>query len=169
MISDKFGQFVYSENDVLDIVMQGIDIMSAKVLCNDIDNEHIIEINNISSDTIMHTVETELSIEQFDLYNQSKWHMPDKYKNLDIAEYILTLCSTEEELQRCGEELFLYQERNLFNLLRYLTYLVDLMTENNIIWGVGRGSSVASYILYKLKIHKVDSMYYKLDVGEFLR
>jgi len=63
----------------------------------------------------------------------------------------------------------LYQDKNLFNLLKYLKYLVDIMKENNIIWGVGRGSSVSSYVLYKLGVHKIDSMYYNLDVKEFLR
>jgi hypothetical protein len=95
--------------------------------------------------------------------------MPQEYKDLDIAEYVLGLCSNEVELQRVGEELLLYQERSLFDLLRYLKYLVDVMTENKIIWGVGRGSSVASYILYKMKVHKIDSIYYKLNVAEFLR
>jgi DNA polymerase III alpha subunit len=54
-------------------------------------------------------------------------------------------------------------------LLKYLKYLVDVMTENKIIWGVGRGSSVASYVLYKLGVHRIDSMFYNLDVHEFLR
>jgi DNA polymerase III alpha subunit len=63
----------------------------------------------------------------------------------------------------------LYQERDLFDLLRYLKYLVDIMTENKIIWGVGRGSSVASYVLYKLGVHRIDSMFYNLDIHEFLR
>ena len=71
--------------------------------------------------------------------------------------------------ERCGHELLLYQERNLFDLLRFLKYLVDVMTANNVIWGVGRGSSVASYVLYKLGVHKIDSMFYELDVEEFLR
>ena len=73
------------------------------------------------------------------------------------------------ELQRCGKELLLYQERDLFNLLRFMVYMVDTMTEHKIIWGVGRGSSVASYVLYKLQVHRIDSMYYNLDVEEFLR
>ena len=63
----------------------------------------------------------------------------------------------------------MYQERDLFDLLRYLKYLVDVMQENCIIWGVGRGSSVASYVLYLLGIHKIDSMFYDLDPHEFLR
>ena len=95
--------------------------------------------------------------------------MPNEYKNLDIAAYVLNLCDTQEELQRCGQELLLYQERNLFDLLRYLKYLVDLMIENQIIWGVGRGSSVSSYVLYKLGVHRINSMYYNLDIKEFLR
>ena len=63
----------------------------------------------------------------------------------------------------------LYQERDLFNLLRYLKYLVDTMTQNQCIWGVGRGSSVASYVLYLLGVHRINSMYYELDIREFLR
>jgi len=95
--------------------------------------------------------------------------MPEEYKQLDIAEHILGLCNTEAELQRCGEELLLYQERDLFNLLCYLKYLVDVMTINQVIWGVGRGSSVASFILYKLGVHRINSLFYNLDVHEFLR
>ena len=95
--------------------------------------------------------------------------MPDEYKTLDIAESVLSQCNNDNELQRCGQELLLYQERNLFDLLRYLKYLVDTMTQNQVIWGVGRGSSVASYVLYKLGVHRIDSLYYNLDVTEFLR
>jgi DNA polymerase III alpha subunit len=95
--------------------------------------------------------------------------MPQSYKDLDIAKYVLELCESDTELQRCGHELMLFQERNLFDLLRYLKYLVDVMTENQLIWGVGRGSSVASFVLYKLKVHRINSMYYELDPAEFLR
>jgi DNA polymerase III alpha subunit len=95
--------------------------------------------------------------------------MPDEYKQLDIAQHILELCDTEAELQRCGQELMLYQERDLFDLLRYLAHLVAVMQENNIIWGVGRGSSVASHVLYKLGVHRINSLHYNLDISEFLR
>jgi DNA polymerase III alpha subunit len=109
------------------------------------------------------------SVPEFHAQQQKNWHMPEQYKNLDIAAHVLSLCQNEAELQRCGAELLLYQERDLFDLLRYLKYLVDVMTTNNIIWGVGRGSSVASHVLYKLKVHRIDSMFYNLDIAEFLR
>jgi hypothetical protein len=105
----------------------------------------------------------------FHAQQQATWHMPDQYKNMDIAAHVLGLCSTEAELQRCGKELLLYQERDLFNLLRFMVYLVDVMTEHKIVWGLGRGSSVASYVLYKLQVHRINSIYYNLDVEEFLR
>lgn len=95
--------------------------------------------------------------------------MPADYQDMDIAAHVLSLCQTQEQLQRCGAELLLYQERDLFDLLRYLKYLVDVMKTNNIVWGVGRGSSVASYVLYLLGVHRIDSMYYNLDITEFLR
>ena len=111
----------------------------------------------------------QMPTEEFDHRNQTEWFMPDAYKNMDIAEHVLNLCQTDAELQRVGHELLLYQQRDVFDLLRYLKYLVDLMTENRLIWGVGRGSSVASYVLYLLGVHRINSMYYELDPAEFLR
>jgi DNA polymerase III alpha subunit len=95
--------------------------------------------------------------------------MPEEYATMDIAAHVLSLCKTDAELQRAGHELMLYQERGLFDLLRYLKHLVDTMTKNHVIWGVGRGSSVASYVLYLLGVHRINSMYYDLDASEFLR
>lgn len=108
-------------------------------------------------------------IESFDQWLQSRWHMPEKYLELDIAKWALDQCTSQEELQRVGEELLLYQERDLFNLLRYLKYAVDTFRQNNVVWGLGRGSSVASYVLYLIGVHKINSLYYDLSIEEFLR
>jgi DNA polymerase III alpha subunit len=112
---------------------------------------------------------SDISVPNWDSLQQRRWHMPDHYKDIDIAEHVLDLCSTDAELQRVGHELMMYQERNLFDLLKYLHYLVDVMKQNNVIWGVGRGSSVSSYVLYLLGVHRINSMFYDLDPGEFLR
>jgi DNA polymerase III alpha subunit len=109
------------------------------------------------------------TVEEFDKVLQTNWRMPKEYKELDIAAYVLGLCKEEHELQRVGEELILYQERDLFDLLRYLKYLIDTLRKNNIVWGVGRGSSVASYVLFLIGAHKIDSLYYNLNIDEFLK
>jgi DNA polymerase III alpha subunit len=143
--------------------------------------EHLLVDNTIDLETAAHILENvpafvrydelaqQQTLEEWDHRCQANWYMPEKYKQLDIAEHVLSLCTTDVELQRCGQELMLFQERNLFDLLRYLVYLVDVMRENRLIWGVGRGSSVASYVLYKLGVHKINSLYYELDPAEFLR
>ena len=108
-------------------------------------------------------------IKSFDSTMQSQWNMPDQYKQLDIAQWILDQCKTQAELQRVGEELLEYSKRDLFDLLRYLKYFVDTMRANSVVWGLGRGSSVASYVLYLIGVHRINSMYYDLDIAEFLR
>jgi hypothetical protein len=108
-------------------------------------------------------------LDEFDADNQKNWNMPDEYKNLDIAQWLLYQCKNEEELQRVGKELLLYQDRDLFNLLRFLKYMVDVMRKNKIVWGVGRGSSVASFVLYLIGIHKINSITYQIPIEEFLR
>ena len=111
----------------------------------------------------------DIDIDEFDSINQSNWYMPDEYQQLDIAKWVLDQCSNEAELQRAGQELLLYQERDLFDLLRYIKFLVDTLRKNNIVWGVGRGSSVASFVLYKIGIHRINSLYYDLPIEEFLK
>jgi len=173
MMQNKFGQMVFDESDVCDLLMQGRDIDSLHDLVIDrsVNLEELARYverpESLLTWSFPHNQDT--SVPEFHLTQQMSWHMPEEYKTLDIAEYVLGLCSNEAELQRCGAELLMYQERNLFDLLRYLKYLVDVMTQNCVIWGVGRGSSVASFVLYKLGVHRIDSMYYNLDISEFLR
>jgi DNA polymerase III alpha subunit len=95
--------------------------------------------------------------------------MPEEYKDFPIVDWLYNQCKTEEELKRVDAELLLFIQHGMFDLLFYLKYLVDTMRANQIVWGVGRGSSVASYVLYLLGIHKVDSIKYKLDIHEFLK
>ena len=173
MIQNKFNELVFSENDICDLLMQGrtVDSLKNVVVDETVDLEQLITFIERPESLLTWTFpyNQDTSVPEFHLSQQLMWHMPNEYKQLDIAEHILGLCESAEELQRCGQELLLYQERNLFDLLRYLKYLVDVMTTNQVIWGVGRGSSVASFILYKLGVHRIDSLFYNLDVHEFLR
>lgn len=171
MITDDYGQQIYSEDDVMDIIMNGVQYKHVRSIMVDdtVDIERLACYVENLPEVFARYYKSSESVAHFDQKCQANWRMPDEYKNLDIASYVLSLCENEAELQRCGEELLLYQERGLFNLLQYLKYLVDTMRENRVIWGVGRGSSVASFVLYKLGVHKINSLYYKLNIREFLR
>jgi DNA polymerase III alpha subunit len=109
------------------------------------------------------------SIEFFDKANQCEWFMPEEYLSFPIHQWLIDQCKTEEERARVDQELLLFIQHGMFDLLFYLKYLVDTMRKNNIVWGVGRGSSVASYVLYLIGIHKIDSIKYDLDITEFLK
>lgn len=111
----------------------------------------------------------DITIEEFDQQNQQEWFMPKEYKNINIAEWLLNQCKTEVETERVIQELELFIQHNMIELLKYLKYLVDTMRKNNIVWGVGRGSSVASYVLFLIGVHKINSILYELPIEEFLR
>ena len=111
---------------------------------------------------------TEISLKDFDKENQSKWFMPDNYCP-NLIDQLFEQCHTEIQQQRVQQELELFVQHNMFELLFYLKYLVDTMRKHNIVWGVGRGSSVASYVLYLIGVHKIDSIKYELDIKEFLK
>jgi DNA polymerase III alpha subunit len=173
MIQNKFGELVFSELDLCNLIMQGrnVDSLQHVVVDETVNLEELIAHVERPESLLTWTFpyDSNTSVPEFHKAQQLMWHMPEEYKTLDIAQHVLNLCNTEAELQRCGTELLLYQERDLFDLLRYLKYLVDVMNQNQVIWGVGRGSSVASYVLYLLGVHRINSMYYNLDIAEFLR
>jgi DNA polymerase III alpha subunit len=170
MKTDQYGEIIYNESDLVNMIRSGATKEGLKGML--VESGVNLETASAYLEQVPELIEysfTDMTVEEFDVMKQNSWHMPDEYKHMDIAEYILSMCDSDAQLQRCGQELLLFQERNLFDLLRYLKYLVDTLRTNHMIWGVGRGSSVASYVLYLLGVHRIDSMFYDLDAREFLR
>lgn len=168
MHSDNYGRQILSESDLCELYLQDPD----RIL-KDITIESIIKFDDsleiANKPTFTEYTQLEVSIEEYDTTNQNNWYIPEEYKNLDIAKYVLDLCQTDAELQRVGEELIRYQELEMFPMLCYCKYLVDTMRKNNVVWGVGRGSSVASYVLFLIGIHRINSLHYDLSIDEFLK
>jgi DNA polymerase III alpha subunit len=168
-----YGQVILSEQDIFDGLYSG-KISSLESL--NVDNKKTVDQFNqarsINADyfpNLTHFEKTVESLEQFDITNQTEWFMPEEYRTYDIIDWLYCECRSVEEKDRVTEELKLYAQHNMIPLLKYLKYLVDTMRTNNIVWGVGRGSSVASYALYLMGVHKVNSIKYKLDIHEFLK
>jgi DNA polymerase III alpha subunit len=167
---DQYGQTYTTSNELCDLLYKNpaLDISLFQVEDSLEYNRSVAELH-AELDLLDSYHNISQTVEEFDSILQRNWRMPKEYKDLDIAAYVLGLCKEEHELQRVGEELILYQERDLFDLLRYLKYLIDTLRKNNIVWGVGRGSSVASYVLFLIGVHKIDSLYYNLNIDEFLK
>lgn len=165
---DKYGQQIFNETDICGLFMVDVDSQfKAITVDKPIELSDIIDTTKLPKFVVYEP--TDLSVKEFDSNLQSKWMVPNEYKEFDIAQYVLDLCQTDEELQRVGQELLMFQERDMFPLLRYLKYLVDVMRKNDIVWGVGRGSSVASFVLFLIGIHRINSLYFDLSIDEFLK
>lgn len=105
------------------------------------------------------------------VYYSKDFNIPQYYKDIDVEKYIRARARMEapDTAARVEHELALFKARNLYPILQLMIYIVDTMRKYDIVWGVGRGSSVASYCLYLIGVHKIDSIKYNLDIKEFLK
>jgi DNA polymerase III alpha subunit len=169
---NKYGEVVLNSNDVFTGIYSG-KINSIDNLLID-DREELekfnaaIKLNFEQFQEATFYKEQNIEITEFDKSNQQTWFMPDEYKQMDIEGYLVHVCP-KQNYERLIEELALFRQHNMIDVLRYLKYFVDTMREHKIVWGVGRGSSVASYCLYLLGVHKIDSVKYRLNINEFLK
>lgn len=170
LITDDLGIPKFSNRNLIDMIYSGQMDKIHIVLCDpsdDIDKFNA-EMKDQGLPGLQKYVPIDVDQKTFDNICQAEWLMPDEYKNINVKEY-LTSKGPPMHPRRMQEELDAFEEHGLTNLLRYMIYLVNYMRENNIIWGVGRGSSVSSYVLYLIGIHKIDPVQYNLDWREFLR
>ena len=169
--TDQLGIPQFTDKNLIDMIYSGHIDQCHIVLCDPSDD--IDRFNLAAEDHGLPTLTKYIPIDVdkavFDTALQSEWFMPDEYKQIEISKYLLDKCNTADEKARVIDELAEFNKRNMRMVLRYMIYLVDFMRENNIIWGVGRGSSVSSYILYLIGIHRIDSIKYKLDYSEFFK
>ena len=158
---DEYGQVILTTNDVLQGLYSGRITDLTDLVLSDSDEiqkfQNAVKKNYNKFCTASIYQKPNIDVKQFDAKMQENWFMPaDYYPNL--IEMLYGLCETDQQKDRVNEELELFIQHGMLDLLFYLKYLVDTMRSNNIVWGVGRGSSVASYVLYVLGVHKVDSL-----------
>ena len=96
------------------------------------------------------------------------WFIPAEYQNMDIEEFLVLQCP-EKNYDRLINELELFRQNDMVPVLKAMKYIVDTLRDNGIVWGVGRGSSVASYVLHLIGVHKIDSVKYNLPIDEFFK
>ena len=111
----------------------------------------------------------ELSPEQDTERRIATWFIPDEFRTIKVREQLLAMCQRDDEIARVSLEMDMFEARGLVPVLRLMFFLVDHCRKEGIVWGVGRGSSVASYCLFLIGVHKCDSLYHNLDITEFLR
>jgi DNA polymerase III alpha subunit len=181
--TDSNGVPIFSNKNLVDMIYTGHADKVHVVLCNESDD--IDKFNSAMEEQGLEPLQKyiPLDVDQktFDGVCQGEWFMPDEYKKIDLKDYLLeqlrikgnfkdrARAQVSKSWYRVMEELDAFESRDMGNLLRYMIYLVEFMRSNNIVWGVGRGSSVSSYVLYLIGVHRIDSIQFDLDWREFLR
>lgn len=166
-----YGQAILSSDNLRDLLLQGKNIGHLNVVFD----EEISLFEKHQSDLISDTITfldapaEDLSFDDFHHKTANEWIFPKIYQQIDVKSWLLEKCKTQEEIDRVNLEYTLFEERDLIMLLRLFIFLVDYMRKNKHLWGVGRGSSVSSYILYLVGIHRIDSIKYGFDIRDFLK
>ena len=169
MHTDKYSNPVFTEQDLFDSLYKGYEFNVTDTMLVE-RTDAVKQLETQLGFKFLEPYETHFEVADYDKACQSNWFMPKEYKTLDIEEWLYSqIPPWDPEHARVEEELAAYKERNMLDLLRWLKYFVDTCTENNIVWGVGRGSSVSSYVLYIIGVHQINSIKYNLDWREFLR
>lgn len=171
---NSVGEMIVSENDIVEHLYLGESIVSDIVVD---DSSWIEQYNSLMTtfdlaDNVIpwHEESNLLSAEFVDsCVGIDGWYMPDAYKELDMYKYLTDLCTTPTQIERVATEYVEYEKRNMIPVLKFLVYFIETLEKNDVVWGVGRGSSVSSYILFLLRVHRIDSLKYDLDIKEFLK
>lgn len=157
---DSQGKMYIEDNDIIELMLSN---KQAKILPRNHDSFSKFE-NQCKAYGFAVPFKVDTSTDNIE------WLMPSEYKNLNIKQYIIDKHNlTDKEIARIDYELDEFNKRDLMDLLRFLCYFVKILRTNNIIYGVGRGSSIASYVLYLLGVHRINSFKYDLDIKEFLK
>ena len=163
------GDCIFKEQDVIDLLYTDPTFDISKLFFNDT-AQYNGSLKELGIDLpIINTAPDRESLEEFDNKNINNWHMPEKYYQVDVLEWLLDKCQNDDEKTRVLMEYKLFEQKKFIKVLQFLMYFVDTLRANNIVWGVGRGSSVASFCLFLIGVHKINPMLYNLDITEFLR
>lgn len=104
-----------------------------------------------------------------------EWDTPEPFKSVDVFEVCaesliaLGLSESEKYVDRLTTELNEMSDRGMLDLIRHLMYMVVDFRERGVVWGVGRGSSCSSLVLYLIGLNRVDPVKYDIPLSEFLR
>ena len=163
------GDVIFSEEDVIDLLYTNPEFDISKLYLDDIET-YSKSLKELGIDLpVLNKAPKRKKPELFDKENCEQWHMPEKYYQINVLQWLLNKCQNDEEKMRVQMEYDLFEKKNFIRVLQFLIYFIDTLRANNIVWGVGRGSSVASFCLFLIGVHKINPLLYNLDITEFLR
>ena len=164
---DSLSNPIFNDDDIFNVIYA--DRLELLPHLTVIESKEINSLENFSEFNFNRAKLLDIDQLEYDQLMQNHWFIPNEYENFDIESWLYTQCSCDAEIARVKEEFNEFKNRSMIKLLLWLKYFVDTCRKNNVVWGVGRGSSVSSFILYLIGVHRINSLKYNLDWQEFLR
>lgn len=162
---DDFGDVIFNDDGIIDLLLNKTFIKNP--IISNIENQD--KFNIVSNFLVEKYQPKTCDVDEYHHKRSNEILIPDAFKDIDIRSYVLSLNNTDEEIKRINEECDIIEKRNMENFFRCMIYIVFKLRENGIVWGVGRGSCVASLVLYKIGIHKINPLKYDIDYNEFFK
>lgn len=166
---NDYGDCEYSEEAIIEQIYQNPKLDISHLNIESKLYEQALAKLQIDLPKLLSKVTHTETISQFDKAHYNDWHMPESYTKIDVKNYLLEKCKNEQERERVEAEYKLFETKGFIKVLQFLIYFVDTLRHNNVVWGVGRGSSVSSFCLFLIGVHKINPLIYDLDYTEFLR
>jgi DNA polymerase III alpha subunit len=106
--------------------------------------------------------------------NTFEWKTPPPYAGMDIPDATRSLLHekglvSDQYRGRLEAELIHAEQMDMIDFIRCLMWITDTLRINGIPWGLGRGSSCASLIMFLLGVNKVDPVRYDIPMEEFYK
>lgn len=158
------GISVVEPDEIVNLMIAGVPL--EKIQSIEINEE--LKQFNLRSD-----IEISIFNEDQEINIDLSWLIPAEYLQLDLHTFFVDkLINIPRHLQERAEvrilnELAEVKNRDFELGLKTIIYVVDELKRQQVIWGVGRGSSCASYLLFLLGLHCVDCLKFNIHYSEF--
>jgi len=174
MITDEYGNCLFATKEALDLIYSGESIDQMMLDDATETSRYNANATHFDLEQMLKPLQIDIPADEYHKLLSSTWIIPENYSNMDIELYLSSQLAQrklndDEYIDRLADELDEYRNRNMMHILSYLIYMMDVCKDNNIVTGIGRGSSVSSLVLYLIGTHHIDPIKYNLSYKEFLR
>ena len=126
------GDVIFSEEDVIDLLYTDPAFDISKLYFHDIE-KYSNSLRELGIDLpVINTAPKREKPELFDKANCEHWHMPDRYYQINVLEWLLDKCQNDEEKIRVQMEYDLFEKKDFIRVLQFLIYFIDTLRANNI-------------------------------------
>lgn len=100
-------------------------------------------------------------------YTDEEWN--------DLVEHVISyrrktfygVATEQQHLQRVEMEMEFFVRKKYEGFLCLIRRIIQSFKDNNIVWGIGRGSACASYVMFLLEVHDSQTVVFDLPFKEF--